>query len=129
MASKGLRQILDSFSLASSSRSFRSATVVEVDGTTKGNVASISEGRDDESRRVTKVLVIVRHITIRDLNQNITVFPVVSELREPGEVLRRRDSLLEQLVLDDLFRVHIEHNEGLKRASLQLSDVLTHQTD
>ena len=127
--SETLCQIFDSLSLAGTSGTFRSSTVVKVDGTAEGNVATIRQWRDHKSGRVTQVLVVVVHLGVGDLDEHVTVFPVVAHLRKPGEVLRTGDSFLQKLVLDDFFCVHIEHDKGLESASLQLGDVLTDETD
>lgn len=129
LAGEGLRKIFDSLSLAGTSGTFRSSTVVKVDGTAEGNVATIRQWRDHKSGRVTQVLVVVVHLGVGDLDAHVTVFPVVAHLCKPGEVLRTGDSFLQELVLDDTFCVHIEHDKGLKSASLQLGDVLTDETD
>lgn len=54
---------------------------MQKDGTTQGSVASISEWGDDQSWRVTKILVVVVELVVDNSYPDIVVFPCVSELR------------------------------------------------
>ena len=63
------------------------------------------------------------------MNDHVAVFPVVSELLEPGKVLRVGDAFFQELALDDFLGVHIEHDKRLKRGSLELCDILANQAN
>jgi len=80
LSSKRLRQILDSLSLASSSWSLRSSSIVEEDSTAESSVASVGKRGNNQSARVSKILVVVVHDGVDDLYDNGVVLPVVSEL-------------------------------------------------
>jgi len=85
---------------------------MQKDGTAQGSVASISEWGDDQSWRVTKILVVVLQNTVDDLGPDIVVLPIVSELREPLEVLRVADLFFDKIFLDDVLGVHIKYDKS-----------------
>lgn len=53
---------------------------MKVDGTTKRSVASVRQGCDDESGRVTEVLVVVLEHTVDDLGPDVVILPIVTQL-------------------------------------------------
>ena len=84
---KSFGEILDRLSLTSSSRAFRSTTVIEVLGSHESSVTSIGKCRNDETGRVTKVLESVfnrgsDHLDIEDVVL-LDLSPVVTELGSP----------------------------------------------
>jgi len=54
--------------------------------------------------------MVVRAIRVGDLDENVTVLPIVSELFEPLEICRARDSLLQKVILDDFFSMDIKYD-------------------
>lgn len=115
---QSLRQILYCLGLASSGRSLRSTTVVQVNGTAKSTVAPIGKWRDDETGGVTEILVVVLEDTVDDLGPDVVILPVVAELGQPFEVGRVADLLLDQIFFDDILGVHIEYNKSFESCSL-----------
>lgn len=58
-----------------------------MEGPDKGTVTSVCKWRDDETRGVTEVLVGVSHCCVGDTDDHIVIFPVVTKMGQPTEVI------------------------------------------
>ena len=67
------------FRLAGTSRAGWSTTKLEMEGTGEGQVATVSQGRDDETSTVSKVLVAVGKLSIHCTHIQIILNPVVPD--------------------------------------------------
>jgi hypothetical protein len=99
-----------------------------VDSSAEGSVAPVCQGRDHQAGRVAEILIVVAQNRIGDPDAYCAVLPVVPELRKPGELGSIRDVAVHQLLLDDVSRVHIQHDQGFKGASLESGDVGPHHS-
>lgn len=69
--------------------------VVMFNCTTNSLVTSIRKWRDDETRRVTKILILVLKHTANDFTLYVVVFLVESKLRQPLELTWVADLLVD----------------------------------
>ena len=69
-----LAQILGGLCFACASRSLGAAAAMEVEGSGEGHVTAVSEGSDDQTARVTQVLVAVLELGVGLLHHAVVVF-------------------------------------------------------
>ena len=118
LKAEGTAQIFSRLSFTGTGRSSRGTTHGQVQRLGEGNVAPVSEGRDDESTGVADVLIVVPSLPIANGGHDLLLVVLgVSlghtelKLRSPGEVTLLNDSLIAEL-LDDISGVHINGNDG-----------------
>jgi hypothetical protein len=103
----------------------RSATHNQVQGLSQRNVASISQGSNDQTRRVSKEFVIVSEVSITDIDETIVfvdIVPSQAELGLPTKALRVI-SLFENQLGNNITSVDIEGTDRHNHLSIKTVQV------
>ena len=132
---QSLREILRGLCFTGSRRTGWGPSEAHVDGTHQRTVAPISKRCNDQSSRVTVVLVPVVSLGIDhsdhdglSLEPLVVLLPVVPELTLPLKVFLLRDTIISHL-LHDIPRVHVNDHQSTAGLSLKTRQVSPHEVN